>query len=427
MEHLNSIPRCRLLAGGTRVVLLFFCLTVQSQAEPIALTLQQALELAETSNPSLNQARAQIDAVDGRREDADAFLFNNPTVSTELGRRSAEGVSNSEWLLHIEQPFELAGQARARRNAVNSELIATRSSIESLRRRLNAEVERRFVRLLAVQARLVTEQEALALIERSAGIVRSRVGAGEDTRLEGNLAEVEVGRMRNRLDRLREELIRSQGELATLLQLPVGTLPEAIGTLTATPLSYSLQDLIASGRRRPTLEALAHRENANRSRLELEQAARYPDLTIGLFTSREGPDIARETISGVTLSLPLPLFKRNAEGIGQAYADLSRTRIEREAAARDMRGSIETVWERMSNLTARLQRLNEIVLPRLDENARLAQVSYRSGEISISELLLANRQIVDVRRDILDATAEYETTRILLEEVAGWSRIEATR
>ena len=421
MEQLFRSVLCRSLRGKA-IVLLFFVFTIiDGQAETLSLTLEQVRALAERNNPALKQARAEIDAVEGQRQDAQALLYNNPTLFTDLSRRRAPGTSNGEWTLGIEQPLELAGQPRLRRSAADSDLAAVHSSIETIRRTLLAEVERRFLQVLAVQARLATEQEMLALIERSAGIVRSRVEAGEDTRLEGNLAEVELGRMRNQLDRLREELVRTQSDLAALLQLPASTFPEAAGTLAATSVPYTLQALVESGQNRPALAALAHRENADRSRLELERAARYPDLTIGVMTAREGPANARDSITGLTFSLPLPLFKRNAAGIGRAYADLTQTQIERSAAERDVRADIESLWERLSKLTARLHRLNVSVLPRLDENMKLAQVSYQSGEISISELLLSTRQVIDARRDILEATIEHEITRVSLEETAGWT------
>ncbi|MEX0958902.1 MAG: TolC family protein [Burkholderiales bacterium] len=419
-----NILRCSLsrrrLGVGAAVVLYLFLAPAFGRAETLTLNLEQARALAERGNPVLRQAMAEREAIEGRRQDAQALLYNNPTVFTELARRRAPGTRNGEWTLGIEQPIELAGQPRLRRAAVDNDLAAQRASVESLRRSLMAEVDRRFLNIQAVLARLRTEEEALELIERSAAIVRSRVAAGEDTRLEGNLAEVEVGRMRNQLDRLRESLVRAQSELGTLLQLPSGTVPITTGELAVTRRNYVLATLIETGQSRPALTALAHREDAERSRLELERALRYPDLTIGFMTAREGASPERETIAGLTFSLPLPLFRRNAEGIGRAYADLSTTRIERSAAKRNIVADITALWEQLSQLAARRERLNAAVLPPLKENMRLAQISYQTGEISISELLLANRQVVEARRDVIDATLEHELTRVALEEAAGW-------
>jgi cobalt-zinc-cadmium efflux system outer membrane protein len=48
--------------------------------------------------------------------------------------------------------------------------------------------------------------------------------------------------------------------------------------------------------------------------------------------------------------------------------------------------------------------------------------AFRAGELSLVELLLVNRQVLDGRRDLLDAGAEQRLTRVAIEEAAGWDR-----
>ena len=143
-------------------------------------------------------------------------------------------------------------------------------------------------------------------------------------------------------------------------------------------------------------------------------------MTIGLSTAREGPNGAQDKIIGLNLSLPLPLFKRNATGIGRASADLTQTQIEREAMLRDAGAQVSTLWQTLESLRNRVNRLQNEVLPRLDENQRLSQKALRVGEIGFAQLLLVNRQTLDARRDLLDAMIESTQTRIALEQASGW-------
>ena len=141
---------------------------------------------------------------------------------------------------------------------------------------------------------------------------------------------------------------------------------------------------------------------------------------MGLGAGREGPSDAREKILGLSVSLPLPLFRQNAGGIGRATTEFTQTQIEREATGRDVRAQVVALWERFSNLKARVQRLNESVLPSLQENQRLSSISFRAGEIGLLQLLLVNRQVLDGQRDLLDARTELRLTKVALEEAAGW-------
>ena len=388
------------------------------------LTLEQAWRMAEQANPKMRAAEASLQAFEGQLKDTQGPLWNNPQVSTDQARRRAPqpsgiGQTFPEWTLGLSQTFEIAGQQGYRHRAAELELAATRESIAEVRRQVRAEVELRFARILILQNRLEIEREALKLVEDAAAAIRKRVAAGEDSRLDGNLASVEAERGRNQLTVLQEQLIDARSELAALLQLPPASMPEATGVIAVTPANSSLDSLLMNAANRAQLRALNLREQAARNRLNLERASAYPDITVGLTTGRDGPGDATERFNMLSLSIPLPLFKRNAAGIGRATSELAQSQIEKEAATRDIQAQVRTLWLRLDSLRGRVQRLSDSVLPSLNENQRLSTASYRAGEIGLLQLLVVNRQLVDARRDYLDALAEFVQTRIALEQAAG--------
>ncbi len=419
-------PLCRAAAAAS----LFWFLLPPALADSAALTLEAAWQRAEEANPTLRTAQAAVPAAEGELRDARAPLWNNPQLSAERKRKEVPQVSgptqtNRDWSVGLAQTFEVAGQQGDRRAAAEQSLAATRQAIAETRRQVRAEVESRFVRVLSLQARIRTEEETLSLIEDAAQAVGKRVAAGEDSRLDGNLARVEAERARNQVAQLREQLVQARADLAASLQLPPSELPEAQGALDpAAAVPYSLEELLNSAAARPVLRALDHREQAAKSRLELERAIRYPDVTVGLNTGREGPSDAREKIVGLSVSLPLPLFRQNAGGIGRATTEYTQTQIEREATGRDVRAQVTALWERFTNLAARVRRLKESVLPSLEENRRLSAISFRAGEIGLLQLLLVNRQVLDGQRDLLDARTELRLTKVALEAAAGWHQPE---
>ena len=411
-------------AASLLLVVIFTALpSVAAQANP--LTLAEAWALADQANPDLRAAQADLSAARGQLKDAQGLLWNNPQVATDLTRRTLSqpglpGQAFGEWNVGLSQTFELAGQHGYRREAAELELDATSERIAELRRQLHAIVEQRFTRVLALQKRIEVERDALKLIQDAATAVKKRVGAGEDSRLDGNLASVEAERARNQVTQLGEQLVQARVELAAIVQLPPNDLPEAVGDLLPIPPAYTLRDLLDGVANRPLFRALDLRERAARSKLSLQRASAYPDITVGLTTGREGPGDARENLTMLSVSIPLPLFKRNASGVGQASADLTQAQIEKQAASRDVEAQVRATWQRLESLQARIGRLTESVLPSLEENQRLSTVSFRGGELGLLQLLLVNRQLLDGRRDYYDAVADLHLTRIALEEAAGF-------
>ena len=420
----SSIHRGRVARFITSLVLAAMA-SATSAAEP-PLTLETALKIAETSNPQFRVAQANLAAAEGQVTDTRGLLWNNPQLRAEQARRKVSQPSQgndtwSEWGVDITQTLEIAGQHGYRRSAAEQDLSALREVVEETRWRVAAEVEQKFVRVLGLQTRTVTEAELVGLIRNAAGAARKRFEAGEDTRLDSNLAEVELARADNQLETAREQLIQARAELAATLQLPAKTLPEVRGTLApeaATP--YTLEELLTAAAGRPRLRALEYHEQAARSRLGLERAAAYPDVTVGLFTAREGPGDAREQVMGFSVSLPLPLFRRNAAGIGKAVTDLTQAQIERQVAVQDARTTVLALWQRLESLRGRVKRLEQVALQRLHENRRLSAAAYRAGEISLTQLLLANRQLLDIRREALEAMTDLALARVELEQAAGW-------
>lgn len=392
----------------------------------LVFTLEQAYQRAEQQNPELQRSLAQRAATEGEAIDARSLLWNNPELALERARRVVPqpGLTSEvqrEWQAGITQTIEIAGQQGFRREATAQELAALTASIAEARLKLHSDVERQFVEVLSLQARVVTERSSLDTIEKTAQSITRRVNAGEDSRLDGNLAQVEAIRARNQIGLLQEQLMQARAELATLLQMPPGAVIEAAGTLDLPVPQYTLASLLKLAASRPLLDALNHREQAASARLALERAARYPDVTVGGATSREGAAAARERLVRLTLSVPLPLFKHNAGPIGRARTELTQAQIERRSAGRDAASDVQALWLKMQSQAARVDALRNSALPALEENQRLSLKSLQAGEIGLTQLLLVNRQVLDGKRDLIDAETELRLTRIALNRAAGWT------
>ncbi len=399
--------------------------SAQGASRSAPLTLAEAMRLAETAHPIVRSREAQLAAAEGSRREASALLFNNPELSTDRTRRRAGAPDGrvNEWSVGLSQPFETGGQQSRRREAATAGLDALRAEIEEARRQARADAATRYFAVLAAQSRVRLEQRSLELFDGSAQAIAKRRAAGEDTRLDANVAVVEAERSRNALALAGEKLIEARSELATAVQLPPSALPEVAGDVATTvgdALPYSLDQLLASVQAMPKQRALLARQDAARAKLGVERASRYPDVTVGLHVGREGPNDTRERVTTLSVSLPLPLFKRNDAAIGQALTEVTQAEIDRTSVQRDSEARVRQLWSRLTSQRERVQRLQRVMLPASTDNQQLSAKSRQAGQIGLLDQLIVNRQTLDAERDLNDVLADVQTTRIELEHAAGW-------
>jgi len=418
------------------LALVLAAIVIPAGAQPTApqptLTLDEAMRLAEAAQPSVLAREAQLAAAEGTRREAAALLFNNPALSTEAIRRRPSGPVGSwnEWSVGIAQPFETGGQQAKRREAAAAGLDALRAEIDDARRQARIDAATRFLAVLSAQQRMQLEQRSLDLFERSAQAVAKRRAAGEDTRLDANVALVEAERARNALALASERLIDARSELGSAVRLPPSALPEVagdLGTAIDGTLPYRLEQLLASAQNLPRQRALAAREDAARARLGVEHGNRNPDVTVGVHAGQEGPNDGRERLAILSLSVPLPLFKRNDAAIGQAMTDLTLAEVERAAALRDTDSRVRQLWSRLASQRERIQRLQRVLVPASTDNQQLSAKSREAGQIGLLDQLIVNRQAIDAERDLIDLRSEMHVTRIELEYAAGWPQQGSAR
>lgn len=391
-----------------------------------ALTLAEAMRRAEAAHPNVRTQEAKLAAAQGLRSEASSPLFNNPELNlSQTRRRSPSDGSVSERDLGISQAFETGGQQGHRRTAASANLLALEAEIADARAQARAEASQRFHAVLVALRRVQIEQRSLTLLDSTASAVETRRRAGEDTRLDANVALIEAERSRNALALAQEQLLEARAELATVLQLPPEQLPELAGTLptannTVTPPAYDLNQLLASTQSLPRFKALQARQDFAQSRLAVERASRSPDVTVGLTTGREGPPSARERVTTLSLSLPLPIFKRNSAAIGQAMSDLTQVEVERASAVRDREALVRKLWLRLQSQQERVARLQRALLPASVDNQQLTARSRQAGQIGVLDQILVNRQALDAEREVNEAMGDLLATRIELEQTAGW-------
>lgn len=289
-----------------------------------------------------------------------------------------------------------------------------------LRRIVDAEwatrtaVRQTWVSWTVAEERLQLLRETIAQVERITAITTRLEVAGELSRVEGRLFQIELADQRAAVTEAELEAIRSRITLLGLMGLPPHSsleLTRAIPT-TAPAVANDLNRLIERNTELAVRRANYH---VAEETLRLEIRKQYPDITIGSgYGSEDGDD---RLLLG--FSIPIPILNANRAGIAEARAN-------REVA----RASAETALERLSRELAaseaalgaaqsqRMQFESDIV-PMLDTQAEELGSVAQLGEVDTLILLETVQRQLDAKSRLLELRESEVAASLTITQLLG--------
>ncbi len=386
-------------------------------AAAAAVTLEEALRLASERSPELKARAAEVDEARARVVTAGTPAFN-PELGISAGHRDSPDGSSTDRSIELSQELELGGKRRHRRAVSEAELAAAEARYQRSSQVLAARISMAFTDALRTRELLRIEETDVELATTSLEVAHKRVDAGAGTDIELNLAVATQARAERRRQQALAGQEAARFVLAEAIGLAPSEAPTPAGDLTApAPSDVDLDALLALARaRRADLEALRRELTAAEERVRLARAEGAPNLRVGVFHDTEGPS---DEITGVSLSVGIPLFNRNRGGILEARAGGERARYEASALERSIEREVAESWSSLRAAQAALGPLEQGVVGSFDENLRLLRRSFEAGKIGVSELLLFRREFLDGQRESVEARADARRARILVDFAAG--------
>jgi len=389
----------------------------QAAQEPptLRLTEREAVARFSSSDPRIRALNARIDEI--RATQAERTLWPNPSAT--FSRESVLGAHDTFLLARQELP--ISGRRGRLETAGRLAVDAAQAEAQFERVQLEADVREAYAALLLAQQREATLQASIDSLQTLISVLRTREEAGEGStydRMRGQraLVDLEAERSLAAGDRA-----RAQGRLAGYLG--PGTRAEALvaaDSLVAAPPHATLPALLE--------QALANRGDYQASgisiaRFEAERSAATrlqiptPSLTGGLKRS----DLAGTTSSGyqVSVDLSIPLFSRGQAATALATAQKARAQAESESWRLQIEAEVGAAYNVATIYHDRLTRYQEAAAAIAEPLAQIGRVGYEEGELSILELLDAERQALDARLQILDLAATARRAAIELDRAIG--------
>jgi cobalt-zinc-cadmium efflux system outer membrane protein len=402
------------------VLLLPVSSLAQDTAVPDRLTLADAIRIARENNPSLAVARqeaalAAADVLAARQRPNPLFEFESAGYNPS---RSAGFLDGQEMRLLFSQEVEVGGRRGARTRAATSGRAAAEARLADASRRLRHDVGRAYFALAGARADAVAAGAALEEIDRLIQVNRAKYEQGEISG--GELRRLEVERMRFEEDaRSAELLIRhATSQLRAMLgssrlDLPVEPVEGLEVREPGPPSAGDLRSLALSSR--PDVTALRRLQEQSRADAQLQQALRLPSPSLfGGYWRDFGEN---GLVFGV--SVPVPLFDRNAAGIARADTSARLADAQLREAETAVAVEVQQAADTVELSRRRVTSLEREYLGRAREARDAAAAAYQAGEAELIDYLDAQRAFRDVQRAHTRALLDLRLSLFELENAIG--------
>ena len=384
-------------------------------AQPVQLTLDDALERARTRAPSIVAARIQIDESRERLSGASRLFDENPEISLRRARRESPSGSSWDQEIELHHPLELRGERRARIRSAEAALLENEAILEDLILELQSDVAQAHAEALAASRSLELAEDSLELAATMTKMMTRRFEAGDVAQLDVNLARSQELRAHAAALAATAAQHDARATLAALL----GYEPDAI-TVAGELGDVSPFDRVAIRgllETIPAVKIIDARIADAEAELKLARGLRWPEVGLGASWAEEEGD----EIVGATIGFTLPAYDRGQLRSGVATARLARLKAERAAiiqsAEARLRGSIQK-HEALAAAAAQA----EIAANLAAENEQLALESYEGGQVGLAELILVRRESTDARVEWLERMLEARRAAIEIERIGGFTR-----
>lgn len=381
-------------------------------ATPIDLPTAIGLALAQ---PAVQAAAHEVAASEAGLEQAGRLP--NPELAY---LREGQQAGTRTTTVQINQPIELGGKRQARVALAQGSLELARSQQLAVRRQTRAEAIAGYYEVLVARQRQELAQSLLELARQSVEVAGKRVAAGKISPIAETKARLAAADAATELNQARAQLTLARARLGALIGRPAEAIDVAApsGDL---PQVQPLAALQARAGDAADVRQVRSQLAAQEAQAGVERAARIPDLTLSVGSQRDEQAGRRQAVLG--LSIPLPLFDRNAGRLQAALRRADKARDELAAAQTKAASALAGAYTRYEVARSEVELLRQDVLPQAKDAYELTLKGFEYGKFPFLDVLDAQRtwfqaqsRLWNSMLDACRAYAEIEAIAGVLEE-----------
>ncbi|MEO7648556.1 MAG: TolC family protein [Gemmatimonadaceae bacterium] len=326
--------------------------------------------------------------------------------------------------VQLSQLIELGGKRTARQNLAARTRDLAAWDYEAARMNVLTRVTHAFIDVLAAQEMVALTAQTTQIVEQVQRSVGARVVAGVVSPIEETRADVALAAVRVESNRAVWLLDTSRRRLAAHWGASEATFAAGAGHLDIAPALPSITQLTTRLAENPDLARWAVEILQREAALATEASMRLPDLTLTAGYRRFTDLRSNAYVIGV--SIPLPVFDRNAGAVEEAKSRLAKAYEERRGAQARVSAGLAEAYGVLASAHDEVTALRTTVLPGSHQTFEAVSEGYRLGKFGYLDVLDAQRTLIAANGQYLRALSDYHKAVADVERLIGAPLIEVS-
>jgi cobalt-zinc-cadmium efflux system outer membrane protein len=382
----------------------------------LGITLEELVAIAESSSPTLRMAVADVEAARGKA--LQVGLYPNPLL---IGGANQIVGNQSQYYAALSQEIVTKHKLQLNRGAATQELMQSEQAFILIRFELLTAVRQTYMMTLAAQRRNEVLVRLVEISRKSMQAAERLQAAGEGTRTDTLLFEIEVEKAEVALENSEARLKAARRMLVAVLGARDMEIQRINGNLTESLDQIAQQVLIDGYVPYNASVQIAEREiEKSKFLIRRAEVEPFPNLTVYAGYQRQ-IEPALHNMGLLTLSVPLPLWNQNQGNITSAYAQLTRAEADVEMVQNTISKKMADAAGRYRVADQQAQRFELKIVPKAREGVKIIQEGFAQGQFDFLRLLQAQRVLVESNLGFIDALEARWTAAA---DMAGLSQIE---
>jgi outer membrane protein, heavy metal efflux system len=365
--------------------------------------LSDHLSYAALNNPQLeaafNRWKAALEKIPQVRSLPDprfSYAYYIENVETKVGPQRHK--------IDLSQTFPWFGKIELLGEIALHDANVRRQNYETLKQILFYKVKNAYYEYYHLSRTLAITDENMKLMSYFENIARTKYSAGAATYADVIKAQVELGKLEERIMSLTDLREPLSAQLSAALGMPPGEILPLPAELPKEDITLSDDEIISRARKHnPELIAQKHKISGSSTSIDLARKQFYPDITFGISyigtgdadmpgTAESGKD---PFISMVTVNLPV---WRNRYRAAVREAELRHTASvkDRDNSTNSLIAEVKTVLYNFRDSGRKVTLYRDTLIPKAKQSLNVTQRAFETGRKDFLDLIDAQRTLLEL-------------------------------